>query len=112
MAAPNQIVGGLFQDINGNPLANGSIVFELNQDSQVNGNVQICSGYKITVLLGSNGSVAAPAFLWTNDLITPSGSFYMISAYTAAGQLIYGPSANRILSSPSPFDLGTLTPTS
>ena len=108
----NQIVGGLFQDSEGNVLANGYLLFVLNQDGIVNTSVQVCAGYSIQVPLNSSGSVAASPVqnLWPTDVLTPSGNFYMVSAYSASGQLVWGPNPQSVLHTPSPFDLGTWIP--
>ena len=112
MSTINQLTGGAFQDSEGNSLANGYLLFELNQDSTVNTNVQVCSGTTIKIPLDSNGNVVtSPTYsLWPNDVISPSGSFYTISAYAASGQKVWGPNPQSILSSPSPFNLGALIP--
>lgn len=112
MAAINQIIGGNFQDAQGNLLANGYLLFELNQDAIVNTNTMICAGMIIQVPLDANGNVVtSPAYsFWTNDLITPIntsvGSYYLVSAYSAAGELVWGPISVQILSTPSPFNIG------
>jgi len=112
MSTFNTISGGAFQDSSGNPLANGYLTIQLSQDGVVNTSTMVCSGYEITVKLDANGNViSSPAqTIWPNDVITPSGTFYTIYAYSANGQLVWGPSYNQILSTPTPFDLGSLTP--
>ena len=112
MSTVNQISGGLFQDNEGNPLANGYLLLELSQDCTVNTTTQVCSNCIIKVPLDVNGNVVvSPVYsLWPNDVLTPSGTFYFISAYTANGELVWGPNCNQILSSPSPFALGALIP--
>jgi hypothetical protein len=112
MSTVNQISGGLFQDNEGNPLANGYLLLELSQDCTVNTTTQVCSNCIIKVPLDVNGNVVvSPVYsLWPNDVLTPSGTFYFISAYTVNGELVWGPNCNQILSSPSPFVLGALIP--
>lgn len=112
MSTVNQITNGAFQDSEGNLLANGYLIFELNQDSIVNTNVQVCAGYKIKVQLNASGKVPSSPVsnLWPNDVLTPSGTFYLITGYTSSGELVYGPVAAQILSTPSPFDLGAIIP--
>lgn len=108
----NQIEGGSFIDSEGNPLANGYLLFQLNQDGVVNTSTQVCAGSTIKVPLNSSGSVAAsPVYsLWPNDVLTPSGSFYTVSAYTANGTLVWGPNSQSVLHTPSPFLLGAWVP--
>ena len=112
MSVTNQVVGGAFQDTAGNVLVDGYLILQLSQDSTVNTNTMICSGYEIKIPLNSSGSVASsPAYyVWTNDLISPSTTFYTIYAYSANGQLVWGPNYCYILSTPSPFDLGAIVP--
>lgn len=108
----NQLIGGGFQDVLGNPLSDGYLILELSQDAQVNGNTQIAAGYKITINLDANGNVViSPAqFVWPNDVMLPPGTFYIVSAFSSSGQLVWGPNPQQVLSSPSPFDIGTWTP--
>jgi hypothetical protein len=106
-----QIVGGAFQNTEGQPLANGTLTFALSQDAQVSGQ-EICSGDIVTVNLDDTGNVpTSPATdIWPNDQLSPTNTFYTISAYSAEGQLVWGPNAQQILSNPSPFNLGALVP--
>jgi hypothetical protein len=108
MSTVNQIIGGAFNDSQGGVLANGYLIFELNQDEKVNTITQVCSGRQIKIPLDSNGSVpVSPVYnLWPNDVLVASGSFYLVSAYTSKGQLVWGPNAQSVLSSPSPYNLG------
>jgi hypothetical protein len=112
MSTVNQITGGAFNDSEGNVLANGYLIFELSQDEIVNTSTQVCAGRQIRVQLDSSGNVplSPVSNLWPNDVLTPSGSTYLIWAYSAKGQLVWGPNSLRVLSSPSPFDLGALIP--
>jgi hypothetical protein len=107
-----QLSGGAFQDSNGAIIANGYLLFELSQDAQVNTTEQICAGYKVKVLLDSNGNIqASPAqYMWPNDVLTPAGTFYLVSGYTAQGQLVWGPNAQQVFSTPSPYNVGLWTP--
>ena len=112
MSTVNQITGGAFQDSEGNPLANGYLIFELNQDEVVNTSTRVCSGKTIQVPLNSSGNaITSPSHsLWPNDVMIPAGSFYSVSAYSANGTLVWGPNAQSVLSSPSPFNLGAWIP--
>lgn len=114
MATKNQITGGGFQDALGNPLALGYLQFELSQDSQVNGTTQIAAGYIVKINLDSSGNIStSPAqSVWPNDVISPVGTFYLVSAFSANGQLVWGPNAQQVLSTPSPFDIGVWVPAS
>ena len=112
MAVKNQLSGGAFQDAVGNVLANGYLILQLSQDAQVNGNTQVVGGYEITINLDASGNVVtSPAqSVWPNDVLSPAGTFYNVSGYTASGQLVWGPNAQQITASPSPFDVGAWIP--
>lgn len=112
MAALNQLTGGAFQDSLGVVLASGYLLLELSQDAQVNTSTQVVSGYIVRISLDANGNVAtSPAQLvWPNDVLSPAGTFYNVSVYNAQGQLVWGPNAQQVLSSPSPFNIGTWVP--
>ena len=114
MSTKVQIIGGAFQDPSGNPLANGYLLFELSQDGLVNGSSQIAAGREIKVTLDANGNVVtSPAqYIWPNDVIIPINTFYTVSAYTSAGQLVWGPNSQQVLSSPNPFDITVWVPAS
>lgn len=112
MATKNQITGGAFQDSLGNLVANGYMTFELSQDVQVNSNTQIGAGRITTITLDASGNVAGTQSVWPNDLLLPAGSFYLVSVYTAQGQLVWGPNAQQVLSTPSPFNIGAWVPAS
>lgn len=112
MSTTNQLNGGSFQDSLGNVLVKGYLILELSQDAQVNGNTQLVAGYTVKILLDGNGNVtASPAqYVWPNDVMSPSSTFYIVSAYTANGQLVWGPNSQQVLSSPSPFNVGSWVP--
>jgi hypothetical protein len=110
MASKVQLQGGGFQDAEGNPLADGFLLFQLSQDASVNNTTEITSGQKIKVVLDGNGNVSGTPTLWPNDLIVPANTFYIVSAYTENGQLVWGPNAQQVLSSPSPFNIGAWVP--
>jgi hypothetical protein len=127
----NQITGGGFQDSSGNVLANGRLKFELKGlqgfgviPGTVEGTVTgICEDTAVEIPLNEDGN-AVNGFLIPNDIILqatlssiaagfPTGttpSFYLMSAYSADGELAWGPNAVFIPSSPSPFNLGALVP--
>lgn len=111
-SSPVQLSGGAFQDAEGNVLADGYLTFELSQDAQANSVDQICSGSIIKILLDDDGNIqSSPAqYMWPNDVLTPSGTFYVVSGYTAAGQRVWGPNAQQVLSTSNPYDVGGWTP--
>jgi hypothetical protein len=105
---PSTITGGAFQDALGNPLADGYLIFQLSQDAQVSSTQQVVAGYKVTIPLDGSGNASGE--VWANDLLSPAGTFYNVSAYSAEGQLVWGPNPQQVFSSPSPFNLGTWVP--
>jgi hypothetical protein len=110
-ASKVQLSGGAFQDALGNVVANGYIIMQLSQDAQVTGaspEIQITAGRTLKVTLDGSGNVnASPAqSVWPNDVLTPANTYYIVSVYTASGQLVWGPNAQQVLSSPSPYDVG------
>lgn len=112
MATTVQLIGGAFQDAEGNPVANGFLLFELSEDSRANSISEICSGTKPKILLDANGNIqSTPAqYIWPNDVLTPTETYYTVTGYKVNGQRVWGPCYQRVLSTPSPFDVGTWTP--
>lgn len=113
-----QLTGGQFQDSEGNVLANGYLKMVLSSDESVNDS-QICSGISLNIILDGNGSVAAyptiPAdqYVWANDVMSPTNSFYTVTGYTAAGQPAWGPNNQQVTSGGvggGTFDIGTWVP--
>lgn len=111
-----QIIGGSFQDSEGNLLVNGKLTFTLNQDESVSNIAQLAAGITVVVLLDANGDVLGTlvsdpdTFIWPNDVLTPANSFYMVKGYTSSGQLAWGPNYQQVLSSPSPYNLDSWVP--
>lgn len=107
---PATITGGGFQNSLGNPLADGYLIFQLSQDARVATNQQVVAGYKVTIPLDSSGNGSGS--IWANDVLSPAGTFYNVSAYSAEGQLVWGPNPQQVLSTPSPFNIGAWIPAS
>lgn len=112
MAIELTLIGGGFQDCLGNPLAYGYLTFKLIKDAISNTGFQLGQGREITIQLDSSGNVSTSPTqsIWPNDLLTPSGTYYMVSAYTEAGQLVWGPNAQQVLSTTDPFNIGVWIP--
>jgi hypothetical protein len=110
MSLPNPIIGGGFQDILGTPIANGYLLFELSDSASVNTTTKIAAGFTVKINLDSSGNIVAGGQIWANDVMTPATTFYSVSAYSAQGQLVWGPNAQQVLTDPFGFDLGTWTP--
>jgi hypothetical protein len=119
-ATKTQLLGGHFQDLSGNVLANGYLRMFLSSDELVTGVGFICSGIYVQIQLDSNGSVASststpPAtnqFVWSNDVMTPVNSYYRVFGYTANGQLAFGPDNQQVVFGAGTFDVGTWVPNS
>ncbi len=111
-ASKTQLVGGAFQDADGNVLKNGYLIFELNQDEKViDSNDLICAGIKVKITLDVDGNVdtATPQYIWGNDDLLPINSFYRVWGYSAEAQLVWGPNSQQVISGAT-FDVGTWTP--
>lgn len=113
MPSKVQLIGGAFQDSEGNLLANGYLVFRLSQDASVVGVGSICAGREVTVALNASGSVStspAQQFIWANDQMSPANTFYRVTGYTAQGQPAWGPNNQQVLGNGGTFDVGTWIP--
>jgi hypothetical protein len=116
--AANALTGGPFQDPAGNPAANGYILFKLNIDQiEAASSIAVPSGRVIRVPLDADGNVVtSPTYsLWPNNLLTgfdgsTDQSFYFVSVYSNKGQLIWGPFAQTVHDSPSPFNISVWVP--
>jgi hypothetical protein len=115
-----QLIGGSFQDNEGNPLADGYLLMQLSQDAQaqIGGfpSGQICSRIKVKVPLDSNGNVQGtpgdnlgPICVWPNSGLAPTGTTYAVWAYTADGQLAWGPQYLTVTGTTT-FNCNTWTP--
>lgn len=68
-ASKVELVGGNFQDSQGNLLVNGYLKMKLSSDEEVNDSL-ICSGIEITVTLDANGNAVAGQYIWGNDVMS------------------------------------------
>lgn len=112
MPAKVQLIGGNFQDSEGNVLSLGYLKMHLNQDENIIGVGQIAAGVTVTINLDVNGaiSVSPVQSVWGNDQMTPVNSFYVVEGYTAQGQLAWGPNNQQIIGNGGTFDVGTWIP--
>lgn len=110
-----QLIGGHFQDAEGNVLALGALVLELSQDEQITSLTgQITAGIKIRLALDSAGSVStSPAqSVWPTDVMNPSGATYTAWCYAANGQLAWGPNYGLTVPSGATYDVDNWVPNS
>lgn len=112
--AVNQIIGGAFQDSEGNILAGGTLFLTLNRDAFTDNTLTtlVCAGQTLEYPLDDDGNILNVVYAWPNDQIIDvwtlaSDTFYMARVESADGQLAWGPNALYILSTPSPFNLST-----
>ena len=97
MAARVTLIGGTFQDLAANPIANGTLVLQPMQDANVGG--QMCGGIPVRVNLDANGNVSTTAA----QMVYPN-PVYAARVYKADGQLVWGPNYVPIPNI-DPFDL-------
>lgn len=116
MAANLQLTGGLFQNPSGQPLANGYMLWKLSHDCQENvdsGGGQVASGVPARIQLDANGSIPAgtSVFIWSNDVLNPAGSFYIVELYDANQAKVWAsPQLFQLSATPNPLDIGLLVP--
>lgn len=113
MSGKIQITGGLYQNFEGAPLANGYLIVQLSHDGQETVDPGLINGYpKIQINLDSNGNIpVSPAtMIWPNDQILPSGTFYTVSGYAADGTLVFGPQTWSLTSGTSPYNIANIVP--
>lgn len=72
----------------GSALSNGYALVQLNRDAQ-SGDSQVCAAIIVRVELDDTGApIGSPTFP-TNDTMNPSGTVYLLSAYTEDGAVVY-----------------------
>lgn len=79
-----------FKAADGTPLRNGSILLAIDDDVQAPDG-SICRGMTVLQLLDNSGVVVSVPQVWANADLLPAGSHYILSAYTANGELASGP---------------------
>jgi hypothetical protein len=110
------IIGGAFQAADGTPLSNGWLVLTLSHDSNVStlggpNGIQVASGLKVTLFLDTNGNLVPNQYIWTNDLLSPSGSYYTVIAYTFQGTVAWSFPQTFFIQPYSPtINIGTIQP--
>lgn len=115
MATPNlQLVGGAYQDETGTPLAFGYLILELSHDEQETTDPGIVSGaIKKRITLDANGNIpVSPATLiWSNDVLLPANSFYIVRWFKQDGtEADKYPQYWQLTATPSPLNVGSIVP--
>jgi hypothetical protein len=111
-----QIIGGAFQDPSGNPLSNGYLTFVLSHDSNVAvlggpTGAQVVAGIQIKFLLDNVGNLVSGQFLWTNDALTPAGSYYRVTAFNSQGIQVWANPQNFFIQPyAATINIGTIQP--
>jgi hypothetical protein len=121
MATQITLINGGFQDPEGHPIANGSLLLWLSTDSVTNDaspNAQVFAGIPVVIPLDVNGNVvASPAQkIWSNAELTPAGTWYKVQLYSApngtGNPLFYTPQSWVFTQAGgSNVDLSTMVPT-
>jgi hypothetical protein len=113
MAAKAQLINGAFQDAEGNLLTNGVLTLTLSQDSNIASSpyAQVVSGITTKIYLDNNGNVAGSQYIWTNDVLSPSGTYYTVNAYNFQGLKAWGAPQYWTLTYAATIDLGTIPDT-
>jgi hypothetical protein len=113
MPVPNlTLSGGSFETFEGQPLAFGYLIMQLSHDAEyVAGPYQIVAGIKLKIPLDANGNISPAVNVWSNDVISPTGSYYDVMGYEADGTQAFRNEQFWILaSSPSPLNVGSVIP--
>ena len=112
----SNITGGGFQNNQGVPLSGGYLTFQLSHDSNVSTlggptGIQVVAGQTTHMLLDSNGNLCPNQYLWTNDNLSPSGSYYKVIAYDSSGIRVWNtPQIMYIEPYATQINIGTLIP--
>ena len=110
------LTGGGFSDASGNPLNNGYLLLTLSHDENISTlgsptGIQIVAGIQVKIFLDGIGNIVANQSVWTNDVLTPSGSYYTVVAYNNSGLQVWAnPQILYIQPYEPTINFGTLTP--
>jgi hypothetical protein len=97
---------GTFKHPDGSPV-NGKLIFLLSQPARLSdASAQIVPMVKIFGV--TNGQVEAGAFVYGNDALLPSGTYYLVRLVDASNNLLF---EQKWSIQGTDLDLGTLTPT-
>jgi hypothetical protein len=85
-------INGPFYDATGKVLSNGYLALRLVFDCNCPcADYQITGNNHTTIQLDSNGMVTGSPQIRPNDQLKPNGSYYILQAFSEAGQLVLGP---------------------
>jgi len=97
---------GNFKHPDGSPV-NGKLVFLLSQPARLNdGSAQVVPMVKIFTI--TNGQIESGAFIYGNDVLLPSGTYYLVRLVDSNNNLLF---EQKWSIQGTNLDLGTLTPT-
>ena|ERR1700735_1087758 len=80
-----------FTDSEGNPISNGFLSIRINEDAQVPVLLlQLVAGRAVQIPLDEDGNITGSGvtFLYPNSELAPDDTVYLVSAFTANGQLV------------------------
>lgn len=80
----------IFNAPSGAPLSGGYVLISISTDVQTPSG-QLCAGMTLRVDLDSNGAMIDIPQVWANSSLSPSGSCYLLTAFTAEGEAALGP---------------------
>jgi hypothetical protein len=113
VSTPNLVLeGGAFQTFEGQTLSFGYLIMQLSHDAEyVAGPYQVVAGLKLKIQLDSSGNINPTVNVYSNDVLSPSGSFYTVMAYKSDGTAAWADQQYWILSSsPNPLNTGSIPP--
>jgi hypothetical protein len=80
-----------FTDSEGQPIANGFLSIRINEDAQVPVLLlQLVAGRAVQIPLDEDGNITGSGvtFLYPNSELSPDDTVYLLSVYSALGQLV------------------------
>lgn len=87
-------ITGRFMDAANNPIAGGTVEFQLNTDAMMGClGIQVMANRPVAVILDSNGNIPPNTFLWANSQlstgVTGQNTVYHIRVFNAQGLLVW-----------------------
>ena len=103
------VSGGSFQDAEGNPLAGGLLVLTLDSAAVVLGTGQVVNNLPLFITLDSTGNAPSTP-IWFNDQLTPSGTAYSATLFSAPGKPAWTAAQLWSFTGGSAINLDTMVP--